>query len=280
MENRVFLLVVEDMDTDRLIANLEEMQLRYMGRHHEAQRRTDEKSRLLLDTSLQLSGKPPKHFWGAVTAKVSGSISRSKSAQDVTELARFSVGSLRRQNNNATRLEESQTNEMLNDPTMMDLQTDTSPLRKAQVKEGQTGGGGEEEGERSSEDDEEEFPMEFETLELLVSAAFEQLDSDIAHLEKQFVTTATKVASPSTEGGEDLHVLGNHVTQYADRVMLFDKVFDELIANPEQMVRMELSRQKDETLVPPPPPEGVDLDLWSELMDHDEVGSKRRTNES
>lgn len=91
-------------------------------------------------------------------------------------------------------------------------------------------------------------PIEFETLELLVSAAFLQLERDISYLETRLESIANNPAyrSPTSRGGEELHVLKSHTRLYQDRVLLYDKALDDLMSNSEELVQMELSRLKVE----------------------------------
>lgn len=264
MATRVFLLVVEDMDTDRLISTLEEMQLRRMGRFREVQERTDEKIRVQESSAaVSMEMKSPKKFWKSVGGRNS---------------------ELRQSRSNAKFQEEGEANVTFSN--LMDLRdthhSDHTLSREVEDREV---------GSKVSQLDLEasqqtgfyyngppdaDFPMEFEALELLASAAFEQLDSDIAHLELGFVTAAANVLSPTTEGGEDLHILSNHVRLYADRVTLFDKVFDEILASPEAMVRIEISRNNrpHQKQNPVTPPDGVDPELWNEFVDAEDVSCK------
>lgn len=55
------------------------------------------------------------------------------------------------------------------------------------------------------------LPMEFAAFELLVSAAFELLHSDISHLEKIFVKAMQNLENLSPLASEELHVLKNQV---------------------------------------------------------------------
>lgn len=91
-------------------------------------------------------------------------------------------------------------------------------------------------------------PVELETLELLVSAAFSQLERDITSLEKRLDTITNNPAyrSPTSHGGEELHELKSHAQLYQDRVLLYDKALDDLMSNSEELVQMELSRLKRE----------------------------------
>lgn len=236
MRDRVFLLVVEDMDTDRLIAALEEMQLRHMGKYLEAQARSAETTQALRTTSVNMTEKSSKRFW------------RTASTKTVEHGALVEMNKLETRTNAGT----SPLRRGISPSSMMHFHKEASLLPPPS----------------SDVDEEFELPMEFEALELLVSAAFEQLDSDIAHLERQYVSTAARVSSPSTEGGEDLHVLSNHVRLYSDRVMLMDRIFNGIMENPELMIKMELSRIKE---VLPPAPAGVDLSVWEEMVEAEEV---------
>lgn len=198
MKDRVFLLVVEDLDTDRLIASLEEMQLRYMGKFRELEERREQ-------TTMSSEPSPPnkKTRIGSLAAMAPTlKFFRSKSAE-------------------------------------------TSPSVTEKVNEEGAGGGGVKFvfNEEESRNFFKQFPMEFVALELLVCGAFEVLDSDVSLLEKTFSDTSKSFAAPTSIGGQNLHFLKNHSEFYKDRVMLFHKVFDEIISNPEDMIRMELSRQ-------------------------------------
>lgn len=97
------------------------------------------------------------------------------------------------------------------------------------------------------------LPMEFATFELLVSAAFELLHADISHLEKIFIEAKQNLEKLNPLASEELHVLKNQVQLYADRVALFDRAFEEIISNPEEMVKMELSKQTNIFISPSAP---------------------------
>jgi len=86
--------------------------------------------------------------------------------------------------------------------------------------------------------------FEFAALEVLITAAFFQLNQDIFHLERQFETTKCVVSKgtltlPHLEG---LHEIRGIIQSYGSRVKAFDKAFDKLISNPEDMRRMELTK--------------------------------------
>jgi len=92
--------------------------------------------------------------------------------------------------------------------------------------------------------------FEFAALEILISTAFSQLNQDILELEKKFDATK-KILNKGNITVVDLEKLYNMreiIQKYCHRVNAFDKAFDKLIATPEDVKRMELTKYRNDPL--------------------------------
>eukprot|EP00922_Rhytidocystis_sp_ex-Travisia-forbesii_P035857 GHVS01053223.1.p1 GENE.GHVS01053223.1~~GHVS01053223.1.p1 ORF type:complete len:692 (+),score=129.73 GHVS01053223.1:96-2171(+) len=89
------------------------------------------------------------------------------------------------------------------------------------------------------------YPFEYGAIECLMSASFDQLNVDISQIEEQLEVINSKVRkklSPSALLLEDLHSVKQPIGLYEDRVAAFDKVLNELLVNPADMSKMDLSK--------------------------------------
>ncbi|KAF8821849.1 CorA family Mg2+ transporter protein [Cardiosporidium cionae] len=121
-------------------------------------------------------------------------------------------------------------------------------------------------------------PFEFIALECIISTAFEQLNEDIVVLEGQLETVAMKVEYNKSSNSlvlEELHLLKEPVSVYDDRVNGFDKAFNKLIADTEDLKRMEITRyfsdpelyEKDRKLEAPNPDLQILLEYFDQELD-------------
>eukprot|EP01069_Polyplicarium_translucidae_P005484 Polyplicarium_translucidae@DN2796_c0_g1_i2.p1 len=88
------------------------------------------------------------------------------------------------------------------------------------------------------------YPFEFAALEVLLTAAFQQLNADIHHFESRILTTKEHVQKRQTQARdlEALQDLKMPLERVGDRVTLFDKSFDALLDNADDLKRMELTK--------------------------------------